>query len=89
MVSFLVQIRIYKDEDGARKEEIAQLRHGASDNVFRHAPVAVPDALADILHTVRRPHEIAVSWVLAPRLACSIAFSLASCSALSVPQQFL
>lgn len=31
----LVQIRIYQDEDGARKEEIAQLRMGASDNVFR------------------------------------------------------
>lgn len=27
-------IRIYQDEDGARKEEIAQLRMGASDNVF-------------------------------------------------------
>ncbi len=29
------QIRIYDDEDGARKEEIAQLRLGGSENVFR------------------------------------------------------
>lgn len=31
----LPQIRIYDDEDGARKEEIAQLRLGGADNVFR------------------------------------------------------
>lgn len=29
------KIRVYDDEDGARKEEIAQLRLGGSDNVFR------------------------------------------------------
>ena len=30
-----LQINIYADEDGARKEEIAQLRLGTADNVFR------------------------------------------------------
>lgn len=31
------QIRIYDDEDRARKEEIAQLRLGGSDNIFTYA----------------------------------------------------
>lgn len=33
------QIRVYDDEDGARKEEIAQLRLGGADNVFRSGSV--------------------------------------------------
>ena len=33
--STCLQINIYADEDGARKEEIAQLRLGTADNVFR------------------------------------------------------
>jgi hypothetical protein len=56
------QIRIYQDEDGARKEEIAQLRHGASDNVFRQAPATLRSVLAEnyVHHAVclgRRQHS--------------------------------